>query len=495
MKNYNSFRVRKRNGAYPLETGKFVLYWMQINSRFHYNFALEYAVGWANKLKLPLLIFEGLSCDYPWATARTHQFLLEGMSEHSEAAEGSSASYLPYVEQRQGEYSEMLKQLVEDAALLVTDEYPVFIMRSRNEQLSSEWTIPYYTVDSNGMIPLGRLEKDPYSAYLFRKVVQREFIESYTHPPEENPLEKVENREEVSFPEWVSSEALRSAIALKSISDVIRMSSIRQDIGPVSSTEGARRAGLRRLTEFLDDDLPVYGDSRNDPDHDRSSRLSPWLHTGKLSEYEIVKKVLNRQPDSWDLDRIVWSNGSASGFYNGDQQISKFLDELIVWRGVGFHFAHHRSDYDQFESLPDWALKTLQKHQSDPRESIYSYEELEQARTHDLVWNAAQNQLREDGVIHNYLRMLWGKKVIEWTPDPETALRYLIDLNNSWALDGRDPNSYSGIFWCFGRFDRAWQERPVFGKVRYMTSQSARKKLAMEEYLKTFGNPSASDTR
>ncbi|MDX1640941.1 MAG: hypothetical protein R3220_04560, partial [Balneolaceae bacterium] len=226
---------------------------------------------------------------------------------------------------------------------------------------------------------------------------------------------------------------------------------------------------------------------RNDPDERKTSQLSPWLHFGKISSFEVVQAVFNHQPEDWSMDNITYNDGSTGGFFNGDSNISKFLDELITWREVGFHFAHHRSDYDQFESLPDWALDTLNKHRDDPREWIYSYEDLAEAKTHDDIWNAAQTQLRKEGIIHNYLRMLWGKKVMEWTPDPETALEYLIDLNNTFAIDGRDPNSYSGIFWCFGRFDRAWQERPIFGKIRYMTSDSTRKKVKIKQYLDKYG--------
>ena len=155
---------------------------------------------------------------------------------------------------------------------------------------------------------------------------------------------------------------------------------------------------------------------------------------------------------------------------------------------MGFHYAHHVDNYDKFESLPDWALETMKDHENDERDYVYSYEELEQSKTHDEIWNAAQTQLREEGIIHNYLRMLWGKKVIEWTPDHKTALEYLIELNNKFAIDGRDPNSYSGIFWCFGRFDRAWQEREIFGKLRYMTSESTRKKVKLKQYLAKYGN-------
>jgi len=261
----------------------------------------------------------------------------------------------------------------------------------------------------------------------------------------------------------------------------------------VLDMQGTRQAALGKLGQFINYGLLEYDEKRNDPDENKTSGLSPWLHFGKISEYEIVKAVLDHQPKGWDLDNISFNGGSTGGFFNGDPNIDGFLDEVITWREVGFHFAHHRPDYAEFESLPDWALKTLKKHASDPREYVYSFEELEHSKTHDEIWNAAQTQLREEGIIHNYLRMLWGKKVMQWTPDPRTALDYLIELNNLYAIDGRDPNSYSGIFWCFGRFDRAWQERPIFGKTRYMTSASTRKKVKLKQYLEKYGNQQTLD--
>ena len=215
--------------------------------------------------------------------------------------------------------------------------------------------------------------------------------------------------------------------------------------------------------------------------------MSPYLHFGVISEVEVIAAALKHQPEGWSTSTIIDKKGQSEGFYGGNDYVEKFLDEVITWRGVGFHFAHHTPDFDQFESLPAWAKTTLREHQKDIRPTLYSLEQLEQAQTADPIWNAAQRQLIREGIIHNYLRMVWGKKVLEWTPDPETALAYMIELNNKYALDGRDPNSYSGIFWCLGRFDRSWFERPIFGTIRYMSSDSARKKLKMTGYLRTFG--------
>ena len=487
MKNINSLRVFKRNENEPNPEGEFVLYWMQINRRFQYNFALEYAVGWANKLDKPLLILEAFSCDYPWATDRTHTFMMQGMKEHLETIDRRSFNYLPFVEKESGQYEQLLMSLSTHASLLVTDEYPVFIMKERNATLPDQVHIPYYSVDSNGLIPLGLTEKDPYSAYLFRKTMQKYFVEAYTNPPKENPLEELNNRSHIELPDSIFEGLPDGEEALYDITETISGISIDHSVKPIE-WHGGRNAALQKMHYFMENGLMQYGELRNDPDENKTSKMSAWLHFGKISEYEVVREVLSHQPQGWDLDRITYNNGSRNGFFNGHSSIDAYLDELITWREVGFHFAHHRDDYDQFESLPDWALETLNEHKSDPREWTYSYDELAESRTHDEIWNAAQTQLRKEGIIHNYLRMLWGKKVLEWTPDPETALQYLIDLNNTYAIDGRDPNSYSGIFWCFGRFDRAWQERPVFGKIRYMTSDSTRKKVQMKQYLSRYGN-------
>lgn len=492
MKNINSHRVFKRNEKEPNPDGDYVLYWMQINRRLQYNYALEYAVGWANKLGKPLLIYEGLNCDYPWASERVHHFMMEGMKENLDYAKEQDLNFYSYLEDEAGAGKGLLYNLAENACCVISDEYPVFIIREHNEKVGDRLKVPYTTVDSNGVIPLGVTDKDPYSAYFFRKIMQKNFVECFTHPPKRKPLDELENRSSVTLPESFIEKYPPADKHFEDIPSFIGELPIRHDIKALG-IQGTRQAALGKLGQFINYGLLEYDDKRNDPDENKTSGMSPWLHFGKISEYEIVKAVLDHQPEGWDLDDITFNGGSTGGFFNGDPNIDGFLDEVITWRGVGFHFAHHRPDYAEFESLPDWAQETLKKHASDPREWIYSFEELEQSQTHDEIWNAAQTQLREEGIIHNYLRMLWGKKVMEWTPDPRTALDYLIELNNLYAIDGRDPNSYSGIFWCFGRFDRAWQERPIFGKTRYMTSESTRKKVKLKQYLDKYGNQKALD--
>ena len=487
MKNINSHRLFERNERTPNPEGDYVLYWMQINRRFRYNYALEYAVGWANKLDKPLLVYEGLNCDYPWASDRFHHFLMEGMAENLEYARQHDINYYSYLEDEPGAGKGLLYSLAEDACLVISDEYPVFIIREHNQRVAPRMEVPYITVDSNGLIPLGLTDKAPYNAYFFRRIMQRNFLECFTSPPEKAPLEQLKNRGNIELEADFLKRYPPAQNHLDDRESFVDSLPINHDVGKIGM-RGTRQAALGKLGQFIQYGLQEYDEKRNDPDENKTSGLSPWLHFGKISEYEIVDAVLDHQPEGWGLDDITDNNGSTGGFFNGDPNIDGFLDEVITWREVGFHFAHHEPEYDQYDSLPDWALETLEKHKDDPREYIYGLEEFARSQTHDEIWNAAQTELREEGTMHNYLRMLWGKKVLEWTPNPETALAYLIELNNRYAIDGRDPNSYSGIFWIFGRFDRAWQERPIYGKVRYMTSDSTRRKVKLRKYLDTYGS-------
>ena len=230
-----------------------------------------------------------------------------------------------------------------------------------------------------------------------------------------------------------------------------------------------------------------YTEERNHPDAGATSGLSPYLHFGKISIHEVVRDILEKYELEDRCRALVYNNGSK-GFFPGPPEVDAFLDEALTWRETGYHFCFHRADYDKYESLPDWALRTLEEHKKDRREHLYNLDQLESASTYDEIWNAAQRELMQTGKIHNYLRMLWGKKILEWSKSPKQALETTLHLNNKYSIDGRNPNSYSGVFWIFGRFDRPWQERDVFGKIRYMSSEQTRKKVRLKEYLERFGN-------
>ena len=246
--------------------------------------------------------------------------------------------------------------------------------------------------------------------------------------------------------------------------------------------KGGRRAGLERMQEFLENGLALYPERRNEPELEGTSGFSPYLHFGHICTHEILKEIFEKE--SWSFNRLGRSTtGKRTGWWGMGEGAEAFLDELLTWRELGLNMCHLRKDYDAYESLPDWARKTLHYHRADKRDYIYSLDELESGLTHDPLWNAAQMQLVREGRIHNYLRMLWGKKILEWSQSPEDALHTMITLNNKYALDGRDPNSYSGIFWTLGRYDRAWgPERRIFGKIRYMSSENTARKVGVKRY-------------
>jgi deoxyribodipyrimidine photo-lyase len=258
----------------------------------------------------------------------------------------------------------------------------------------------------------------------------------------------------------------------------------------IAPMAGGAIAAEQRLETFLDSQLPTYDESRNHPDQDATSGLSPYLHFGHLSAHEEFAEIMRRE--KWSPARLADKvTGCSHGWWGVDASAESFLDQRVTWRELGFNMCSHRDDFAQYESLPDWARKTLAEHADDPREFVYSLDELERAETHDPLWNAAQRQLVREGKIHNYLRMLWGKKILEWSASPEESLAVMIELNNKYALDGRDPNSYSGIFWTLGRYDRAWgPERPIFGKIRYMSSANTARKLNVKRYLEMHGTTS-----
>jgi deoxyribodipyrimidine photo-lyase len=256
---------------------------------------------------------------------------------------------------------------------------------------------------------------------------------------------------------------------------------IEQAVEPVEARGGAAEASAR-MVEFLDERLESYTE-RNRPDVLASSGLSPWFHFGHASPHELLFRLA--QKVGWSPGDVeVGGNGSREGWWRMPAAAESFLDELITWRELGHVLCHHVPNYGAYEELPPWALATLEEHATDPRPHTYTLEQFERAETHDPLWNAAQMQLREEGIIHNYLRMLWGKKILHWTRSPREALEVMVHLNNRWALDGRDPNSWAGIMWVLGRFDRAWgPERPVFGKVRYMTSDNTARKYNVKAYV------------
>ena len=275
-------------------------------------------------------------------------------------------------------------------------------------------------------------------------------------------------------------------VLLEALPTVLARLPIDHDVAP-TGLHGGAASGRRRLKRFLDERLAHYGDNRNDVDVSATSGLSPYLHFGHVGAHEVLAALAERE--SWSADTLrPASHGKRAGWWGMSEAAEGFADQFITWREVGLNACVYLPNYTSYDSLPEWARATLAEHESDPRPSLYSPEQMESAETHDELWNAAQNQLRSEGLIHNYLRMLWGKKILEWSRSPREASETMVRLNDRYALDGRDPNSYSGIFWVLGRYDRAWgPERPIFGKIRYMASENTRRKMRVDAYVERWG--------
>jgi len=474
------------NQVPPRPAGDYVLYWMVSNRRLDWNFALDRAVEHARAFNLPLVILEGLRCDYPWASDRHHAFALAGMREHAAALHGSGVRYHPYVEARVGAGKGLVEALAKRAAVVVTDDFPAYFLPRMHHAVAPRLSVRMEMVDANGLLPLGATSGPFSAAYHFRRFLQNQLPTHLLEMPDPAPLEGLV----AAAPDLATDVLGRWPAAptelLDGDAEALRALPIDHDVAP-ASLPGGHAAARARLRTFLEEGLPRYGEERNHPDADAASGLSPYLHWGHLSVHEIFREVARLE--SWSPARLgARADGARQGWWGMSPPSESFLDELVTWRELGFVFCRHVPGYDRYDSLPDWARETLEEHAADPRDPVYSYEDFRDARTHDELWNAAQRQLRTDGVIHNYLRMLWGKKILNWSTAPREALRTMVDLNNRYALDGRDPNSYAGIFWVLGRFDRGWPERPVFGKVRSMTSTSTRKKVRLDDYLARWGD-------
>lgn len=480
-----SERMRRLNDAPIRPAGRYVLYWMTAARRLGWNHALDHALSEARALGKPLLILEALRVAYPWASDRHHRFILDGMAEHARALESSPVGYHPYVEPEPGAGSGLLESLCRDACCVITDDSPVFFTPQLLQAAERIQDVRVEAIDSCGLLPVRAAGRTFSAAYHFRRFLQRELPAHLGDLPEPEPLESV------VLPrfEGLSPDLLDRwpAVAVEQLESTEFLSSLPVDhsVSPVSS-RGGTEVGRARLADFLTHGLPRYDSDRNHPDLRVASGLSPWIHFGHLSTHEIFHAIVDHQ--KWSPQRISpVADGKRQGWWGMDAAAEAFLDQLVTWRELGFGYCTYQPEYAEYESLPEWARETLELHATDPREHTYSLDQLAAAESHDELWNAAQRQLLDDGVIHNYLRMLWGKRILTWTQGPREALHVMIELNNRYAVDGRDPNSYSGIFWCMGRFDRGWPERPIFGKVRSMTSASTRRKVSLDRYLERWG--------
>jgi deoxyribodipyrimidine photo-lyase len=478
-------RIKLLNKA-PIRTrGAYVLYWMTAARRTSYNFGLEHAACRARKLGKGLVVLEALRCDYPHASPRLHSFIVQGMADNAEALSRRPVLYHPYLEPEPGAGKGLLAAWAAKACVVVCDWYPCFFIPRMLVAAARKISVRLEAVDSCGLVPLDAPAKVFARAYDFRRWMQKSLLGFLEEMPAGDPL-----AEKLPHPPTMPSKIIKNwpMASNRELLSGEAINTIKLPVGPEPvSLRGGPLAANKTLRRFLSNALRDYAVKRNQPDEGVTSGLSPHLHFGHISVHQVFQELA--EAEGWAPHFLSpESKGRREGWWGMSASAEAFLDQLVTWRELGYNFCHYRADYDRFESLPEWSLATLRAHAGDKRIYLYSLDKLEAAATHDEIWNAAQRQLLRTGVIDGYLRMLWGKKIVEWSPKPQTALARMLNLNNRYALDGRDPNSYSGIFWCLGRYDRPFgPERPIFGKVRFMGSQSTRRKLRLVDYLERFG--------
>jgi deoxyribodipyrimidine photo-lyase len=428
--------------------GRYILYWAQSARRLRANPALEYAIGLANARSLPLLVYESVRPDYPDANDRIHSFILEGVRQNVRDAEDRGLRYHFFLPKTASEARGVVRTLAGDARLVVTDEYPTSVIAPQTKRFVERSPVAVHVFDGNGILPMRVFGKEMYSARFLRDRAHALFRERW--PLFEEVELKKPFRGNVPLPSFDGAKPREAA----------RQCAIDHAIEPVP-TRGGRDAALARFDTFLREGLEGYAEQRNKA-LKHLSGMSPYLHFGHIGIHEIALRVLESDAPDEDVD--------------------SYLEEAIIRRELSFNFCFYNPRFDTLEALPAWARATLDKHRRDRRKPQYSFEELRAAQTYDAMWNLSQRQLLADGTIHGYLRMLWGKKIIEWSGTPEDALRTMLRLHDIYAIDGRDPNTYAGVQWCFGKHDRPWApERPIFGSIRWMSSEQTAKKVRWKE--------------
>lgn len=484
-------RLHPLNGRPPDPAADHVLYWMTASRRPGWNHALDHAVALARAWDRPLVVLEGLGLRYPHASPRHHRFVLDGMVDTATALRARGVRVVSHVERRPGDGRGLLRALSAGACAVVTDLSAIPFLR-RMIQAAAAAPVQAVAVDSIGLLPLHAVPRAFPTAHAFRRHLQHTLPAHLDAPPHPDPVAAVTLPRDADLPDlsaWEPQDP--GGLRRLDLSDL----PLDHTVAPVAERGGAEAAHAC-WRAFLDGGLAHYAEGRNHPDADGASGLSPYLHHGHLSVHQVLAELGGAH--GWSPEALTpGGRGARTGWWGLPAGPEAFLDQIVTWREVGQGLAWHVPDAHTWGSLPAWARATLEAHAADPRPAPPSLATLEGARTADPIWNAAQRQLVASGRMHNYLRMLWGKKVLQWSATPWEALQTLLHLNDKYALDGRDPNTLAGVGWVFGRFDRAWgPERPIFGKIRYMTSESTARKLRLRGYLAQWGpEPGAREPR
>jgi deoxyribodipyrimidine photo-lyase len=419
------------------------------------NHALLHAVTLANEIGRPVLYYEGLTNTYPYANDRMHTFILEGVPDTASELATLGIGYTFYLRRRLTDPNDAVYRLAERAAAVVTDDYPTFVAAGHNARVPARIGRAFHAVDSSCIVPMNLFPKREWAAYTIRPKIHKvlpKYLQAVGAP-------RVKHRWTAAGPEW------HVAVRPQDIAELVASCEIDHSVKPSIAYRGGSAQAQRHLREFLEKRLRRYAKEHNEPSAHATSDLSPYLHFGHISSLQVAQ--------------------AARAYAEGHKLIAdEFLEELIVRRELAFNYARHVEKPDSLCSLPEWAKNTLREHAADPRTVVYTRQQFESAATYDPLWNATQKELLLRGKIHGYYRMYWGKKIIEWSPTCQDALETMVYLHDRFALDGRDPNTYTNILWCFGLHDRPWQKRPVFGMVRYMSLDGMKRKTDVEAYIR-----------
>ncbi len=448
----NDRHVTIRRDGMPKADAACVVYWMQRAARGLNNPTVDCAVNVANELGLPLLVYFSVISNYPNANLRHYVFLNQGLRDIEEDLAERNISF---VVRRQPDNS--LDKLLEEvnAAILIGDENPCREPERWRQVIARRLKIPFWTVDADVIVPSKLFPKAQYAAYVLRPRLYKE-LPNYLKPLE-NPKAQHAWKRAKNFESYPVTEDITAG-----------WKKFDRSVKPVESFVGGSHAAQKRLRFFVEHLLENYDAERNEPAVDGTSRLSPYLHFGHIGPLEIalaVEAAVKRKPSLAEAR-------------------DSFFNELIVWRELAVNFVKYTPGYDSIECAEPWAAQSLAEHVRDRREWNYTLEQMERGETHDELWNASQLQMVHFGWMHNYMRMYWAKKILEWSPDPAIAFQNAVILNDRYELDGRDPNGYAGIAWAIaGKHDRPWFDRPVFGKIRYMSGGSTGKKFDSKKYI------------
>ena len=441
-------RIRQLNDRQPAE-GDYVLYWMQQSQRAACNPALEYAIGAANRRGLPVVVGFGLMDAYPEANRRHYAFMLEGVQEVERTLTERRIGFVI----RRGNPDDVAIDLAARAALVVCDRGYLSHQKQWRAAVAKAAPCRVVQVEGDVVVPVEEAsDRHENAARTLRPKLHRLWATYLT------------GLDETAVECDAKTLRLKSDVDLADVDRALDRLELDGSVPPVQRFRSGTSAARERLESFLADGLAGYAEGRSEPGAFQCSQLSPYLHFGQISPVEIALKVRAARPGKAD-DR------------------SSYLEELIVRRELSMNFVNFNERYDRYDCLPDWAQETLRVHRDDRREHICSLERLEAADTHDRYWNAAMSEMVHTGYMHNYMRMYWAKKILEWSETPEDAFATTLHLNNKYFLDGRDANSYANVAWTFGLHDRPWPERAVFGKVRYMNARGLERKFDMKSYL------------